>query len=376
MKKVILSFATFVMICFTSCSESKIENDISNDDSSIARNAQVEGIDVESIHINNGIESCEMNLLVFNSWDDYHKMIEVLDNQIDLELDAFDTSIGAAQLSDDDYNAKCEALGFDEDNVLRRFEDELGFCSLRKKIENEENAWLDQQGPGDLNMNLDPDNHFIDDETERTLLNEQVQVGIRDKRGEIVIYHLNDDEGNYVEIYNMDEVALQQVTTGQIVQGNPNVVNVVVRPENQVENCKNNVTEKAFHSVGDQALKRTSKVRREVEAFRRDSKIKAKTKGYKRKNGKWKGTRTEINVGFFGQIPYTYGFAYNTCNGAEKTIRKEKPKRRRHVRTKYTIPRYDGLLPQLQYWSIKNNKIYSYHKRGGVEVNVDFYDMP
>ena len=119
----------------SSCSKSKIDSEIASENGNDFRTMSFAGIPLESVSINNGISSfCQNNLLIFNSWDDYHKMIAQLDSQIDIELNAFDASINADQLSDDDYNSKCETLGFDEENVLRRFERNLGFCSLRKKL--------------------------------------------------------------------------------------------------------------------------------------------------------------------------------------------------------------------------------------------------
>lgn len=127
---------------------------------------------IESTQINNDVD-CENNILIFPTWEKYWETIELLDQMIEDDCDSFDATV-PNNITDDQYDALADAAGFDEDNVLRNFEEDLAFCSLRRKIESLENDWLDQQGDGQWDINADPDNHFIDDETERTLLSQNV----------------------------------------------------------------------------------------------------------------------------------------------------------------------------------------------------------
>ena len=378
MKKVILSLATFVCVIFISCEKDIIEPDAVVQKDIANRTTESIISDIHGISINSGAPSnCANNILVFPSWESYYQTIEQLDNMVEESIDAYDASIGADQLNDEQYDAQCEIDGFDENNVLIDFENEKAFCSLRKKIAAEEINWLDQQGDGEWNMNNDPDNHFIDDETERTLLNEQVQVAIRDRKG-IVIYQFNNDSGNYTAVYNLDMGALQQINAGTIPTNNPNVVNVIVRPPLPFQIlCKDDVTRVKNHYVGDERLKQTSKIRREVLGLKADSKIKAKTKGYKKKrNGKWAGARRLISVGICGQTFNTPGIAYNQCLNVYNDINQPKERRKRTVKAKVTIPYHDGTLTQvLQYLTVRDNELYSHHKRGAVIVIDDFYDM-
>lgn len=393
MKKVIFSFATFVAVLSTSCNKD-VEVAATEGKSNSLRTMQVRGIPVESISVNNGVSSCILNLLVFNSWDDYHKIIFELDEQIDIDVNAFDASIDASQLSDDEYNAKCEALGFDEDNTLRRFERNLGFCSLRRKIETAENAWLDQQGVGNWDLSTDPDDHFIDDETERTLLNEQVQVGIRDRKGGIVIYQLRDDEGNYEEVYNMDTSALQTVTAAaisgnQVPTGTPNVVSNVVKPaETGIGGCKDKVKEVKIEVNAENTfrIQRKSKLRRAWGTTCSNgscssitgSRLKARTKGYKRKsNGGWKGTRSLITAAIYGMQPNTAGAAFIDCN-QEKVVLEHREKRRRRVKVKATSSTFIAGAgnPTTSNFNVRDNRLFSYHKQGTFVIMKDYYDMP
>ncbi|GEP49499.1 hypothetical protein FNO01nite_01710 [Flavobacterium noncentrifugens] len=336
---------------------------------------------VTAIYINDGIPTtCAKNILVFANWNDYNNTIAQLDTHVESEADAFDASVPTGS-TDDQYDALAAAAGFDEDNPLLRFETQYNFCSLRLKLITLEDAWLYAQGDGTWNASTDPDNHFIDDETERTLLNEGAEVIIGTEPKNYVIYKFTDDAGGYIAISNMDVVALQQINSGTIPTFNPNVV--VTTPKSAVISggCKDKLTEVAYEVVNGERLKRISKVRREygTDAEAGTSiwkgRIKAKTKGYKKKNGHWKGTRTYITAGIDGAVIGDYGIAYDNCD-AEISRVSVREKRRRHIKVRMTIDTYVTNLPTLHKFTVKDNKLYSLHKlRQSLIVNKDFFDM-
>ena len=107
------------------------------------------------------------------------------------------------------------------------------------------------------------------------------------------------------------------------------------------------------------------------------SKVKAKTKGYKKKNGRWKARRLWIAAGINGQSQLDDGFRYIDCALANK-VHKYKEKRRRRVKVKTTTTTYIPVAgtPQRFNNALQDNGIYSYHKRGNLIINKDFYDMP
>lgn len=339
---------------------------------------------VESTVINNGLEEtgCENNILIFPSWEKYWQTIEDLDQMTEQYCDDFDANVPAG-ITDDQYDVLCQNAGFDEDDMLRKFEDNLKFCSLRQKIENDEAIWLDAQGDGAWDPNADPDNDFIDDETERALLSTGHEVIIGTRKKGYVIYKLFDDEGNYVAISNMDANALQQINNGVIPTNNPNVV--VSIPPRIKPACKDKVKQVTYEASGDNRLKRISKIRREFGASYSStasvstaifkSKVKVKTKGYKKKNGKWKCRRTWITAGISGQEPFSSGDGFDTCE-APISIQKTKEKRRRKVKVKQTVDPFVGVLSDLHYFTVDDNKLFSLHKQGGLLINKDFYDMP
>lgn len=373
MNRILLNFSILLGLVVVSCDNADLsqEQNAKNDNSLMQRQSTMFSY-IESTQINNGVD-CENNILIFPTWEKYWETIEVLDQMIENDCDSFDATV-PNNITDDEYDALADVAGFDEDNVLRKFEEDLAFCSLRRKIESLENDWLDQQGDGQWDINADPDSHFIDDETERTLLSQNAEVIIGNKERGYVYYKFIDDEGNWIEVHNNDSQAISQVSQGIIPTNNPNVV--VVKPryeETGSSACKDRVTNKGYiYGPNNTRVKQIDKLRRETGIG--DSKIKAKTKGYKKKNGKWRARRTWITAGINAQINSNPGDCFIKC-GQDIDVLKHKEKRRRRVKVKHSIPQYVGIDPERRWLTIKNNSVYALHKQGQVLiVNHDFYD--
>ena len=384
MKRILLNFSILLGFVVVSCDNADLsqEQTAKNDNSLMQRQSSMFSY-IESTQINNGVD-CKNNILIFPTWEKYWETIEVLDQMIENDCNSFDATVPNS-ITDDQYDALADAAGFDEDNVLRKFEEDLAFCSLRRKIEILENDWLDQQGDGQWDINADPDNHFIDDETERTLLSQNVEVIIGDKKNGYVYYKFIDDEGSWIEVHNNDTQAISQVSQGIIPTNNSNVVVVKPKEENNSGTCKSKVKEVAYEVSGGDRLKRISKIRREsgikfsstgnVSTSIFKSKIKAKTKGYRKKNGKWRCRRTWITAGLDVYDIYSTGNGFDTCNDAIE-INKFKEKRRRRVKVKRKIDTFVGVLSDIHYFTVQNDKLFSFHKKGNLIINKDFYDMP
>jgi hypothetical protein len=384
MKKSII-LALFVSASFYSCDKNEItqETSLFNNNSTFSKESTIVN-GVYSMPINNGIpNSCTDNILVFPSWDSYNATIDQLDEMIETECNAFDATV-PVNITDDQYDALALAAGFDEDNALVNFENDLNFqCSLRRKIVALEEAWLAQQGDGVWDENTDPDNHFIDDDTERALLNEGVEVIIGNIRDGLVIYKFTAD-GGYIMIYNMDVAALQQINSGTIPTTNPNVV--VVAPNRDEEGCNEDGRESKKEFLENNRIKRVSKLYRALGTSCDSysctsiipSKIMAKTKGYKkRSNGGWKSARTWITVTVGGQEFKSEGGFYVDCNEKNPAV-EESTHRRRKVKVKIKsttfIPPVG--IPTTSNLGVLDNMLYSYHKQGTLIVNQDFYDLP
>ncbi|THD30961.1 hypothetical protein [uncultured Flavobacterium sp.] len=386
MKKIILSLSFLAGLVLVSCESADQPQDqnADNDNSLMRRQRQSSMFNyIQSTRIESDA-NCENNILIFPSWRHYWETIDRLDQMVDRDCEAFDSTV-PNNISEERYDILADASGFDEDNVLRRFETDLGFCSLRSKIESLETAWLDRQGDREWDANSDPDNHFIDDQAERTLLSPNAEVIVGDDRRGYVYYKFLDDEGSRIEVLNNDRDAISQVSRGRIPTGNPNVV--VVRPdkESDYNKCKNKVTQIAYEVSGADRFKRKSKVRRAwgtnclnnpcTSIF--PSKVIAITKGYKKKNGKWRSRRMLIAAGINGLGQNIPGLTYVDCI-EERSIRlfEEKKKRKIRVVAKSTTNIAPIGTPRRYNFSLQDNKLFSYHKRGNLIVNKDYYDMP
>lgn len=312
--------------------------------------------DITSTYINDGISTtCAKNILIFPSWARYTQVMDYLDNQTETYCNAFDATVPVGT-SDDAYDALALAatpIPFDEDNKLKEFENSLQFCSLRLKLNTLENNWLAIQGDGIWNPNTDPDNHFIDEDTERAMLNEGVEVIIGTKLNGI-IYKFTED-GGYYTIANMDYAALQQINSGIIPVGNTNVVKVEPpKPNSNTSICKGDVSYRNYFSTGsDTKIKTVDKIKnRPTSTFMTETRIKAKTKYYRKKLGVWSKGKTTITAKIEGLL--NVGFVYQGC-GPEYSISVTKTKRRNKVKAKQTY--WDTEIFHLQ------NKVFATHKR-------------
>lgn len=369
MKKTILSFSILLGLLMISCEKNDMSTQevVQNVDTHLFKQSTMFD-SIESFHIDNKVE-CDNNILILPSWNYYAETIDKLDELIDEECDAFDATV-PSNITDDQYDVLADAAGFDEDNPLNRFEDELAFCSLRRKIAAEEDIWLEQQGDGQWDINADPDSHFIDDETERTLLSVNAEVIIGDRKSGYIYYKFLDDAGGMVQVSNWDLEAMAQVSDGTIPTDNPNVVVIPPRKLQSSIDCKIDLKEEKFEINGSNRIKRKCKVRNSDAWSHR--KISALTVGYKKKNGKWKRRRTWITAGITDLSGTNAGIVHNQCTEIIE-VSKIKEKRRRRVKAKIRGDRHNGNALTI---GIKDNEIYSFHKQAVLNVKRDYYDMP
>lgn len=380
MNKNVLKIAFLLTLSFYSCDKAELtqnETTQANKFESQETMRQSSMFDyIESINVNNGLNTeCENNILIFPSWEKYHQTIDKLDELTENYCDTFDANI-PANISDDEYDALCESTGFDEDNILRQFEEDLGFCSLRQKIITAEDAWLDNQSETGPFIGNDPDDDFIDDESERALLNEGHEVIIGDRIKGYIIYKFIDDLGNFYQINNMDLDVLQALNHGEIPEGNPNLI--INNSQNPTyDECKKEVKEINMEYGTTNRFKRISKIRKGVHSPFGPSKIKATTKGYKLKRRKWKRRRTNITASINGIDLSISGIIYVNCS-KEQELLVTKSRKRRRVSVSRDCPELNTPIrgDKRDSWNVIDDKIYSYHQQGSLIVNKDYYDMP
>ena len=325
---------------------------------------------ISSTRLNNDSE-CKNDILIFPSWEKYFETIDRLDEMIEEDCDKFDASI-PLNITDDEYDTLADAAGFDEDNILRKFEEDLLFCSLRTKIEKLENEWLDQQGDGAWNTSEDPDNHFIEDETERSLLsiNSEVIIG---ESPEEYIYYKRLDDFKWIEVHNWDIAAISQISEGYSVKLNQNVLykDQSLKIIEKNSECKYYVRDFAYHENGSYRIKRKSKVLNDNPwGYKKTSSL---TVGYKKKRGKWRRRRTWITAGVTSINGTGDATFYYKCQ-KPYNLSKIKEKRRRRVKAKIRGARYENDAGE-QIMGIQSQKVYGIHRQGGLHLTLDFYDM-
>lgn len=373
MKKGLKLILVFMILTLISCENIDLTQDETNSTESKINPTNPVGIgytDVKAWYINNGLtSSCTKNILVFPSWARYNQVIDYLDQQTETYCDAFDAQQPTPQ-TDDEYDNACLVANFDEDNKLLQFENNFTFCSLRKKINSLEDAWLELQGDGVWDANTDPDNHFIEDDTERAMLNEGVEViiGLGTRENPYKIYKFNAD-GSYYIINNMNVTVLQQINNGIYVAGSSaDVVKVIDPKPIPPVGCKNDIHDIQYVSNGSDRLKRKSKVVNGASLSR--NKIFASTKGYRKKNGKWKNRRAWVAAAVTNIDATTNGLTYTNCS-TEENAYGFKEKRRRKVKVKKTFNYGDTNTI-----GVHDNRVYSYHKKESLSVILDYYDLP
>jgi hypothetical protein len=328
---------------------------------------------VEAAHINNGLPSnCENNILIFPDWETYFNTIEKIDEAIELHCDFFEANANP-NFTDEQYEDYAASIGFDEDEPLRKFENDLRFCSLWKKIFDQETAWLSQQGDGEWDADQDPDNHFVFEDSERVLLNEYAEVMIGDRKKGLIIYKFY--EWGNIEIHNNDFVSLQQINlTGIIPTDNPNViVNDEKSETSEVGvDCKGGATQRKYFSTGSSTrIKAVDKLKSfsgQPRAWK-NSKIKSKTKYY-RKKGVWRRGKTTLSAGWQDAScnVLSYWADWRSC-GSEFRFDNIKTRKRSKVKNKYKYNSSDI------HYRIFDNQLFGVHKRrNDVTKKIDYYD--
>ncbi|MEQ8683860.1 MAG: hypothetical protein RIE86_01145 [Imperialibacter sp.] len=146
-------------------------------------------------------------LLVFPDKEAFIQTINELARQVDELDDAFIEFY--KDLDEDALNDKEQEIGFNEEKPLTDFLEYMGFASLYQQIEIEETKWLQQE---ELDFTNDPNDHFIDGENYRVVLNADAEVQVGES-----IYKITED--GFFEITDGDLESLKildAVSNGRI----------------------------------------------------------------------------------------------------------------------------------------------------------------
>lgn len=390
--KLIAAMGIAVTSFFYSCStERELENETSQklEQSLSAKGSEVCKIfdnatessmigGVKSVNFDNGISTnCDNNILIFPTLQAYGDAIIKLDQLIDDHNDAFDQqTINMTDEQADDY---ADTTGFDENEPLTKFEDELKFCSLRKEIETQEAQWLAQQTDGAWNISASPDDHFIDDETERALLSLGSEFIVGDCRTGYTLYKRYD--WGYVSFPLNDPSQVSQALAalnnlpnpGQATQSQVAAaldpykgstgysLNTTNPPASQASTCRGSVKDKGEHIFSsDRRIRWKHKLKdAHFPNLSGTSLMKTYTKSYRKKKGKWKTFRATIFTGYYGEISQPI-----QCTNLGPALLQGKERRRIKVKER------SKMLIDV---SVKQNEFFSVHKQEGNSYQNEVY---
>ncbi|MGI9650888.1 hypothetical protein [Chryseobacterium sp. RLHN22] len=342
---------------------------------------------VKAVYIDNGVSTtCHNNILVFPTEQSYEDAIFQLDHMIDNHNDSFDQQ--TAGMTDEEADDYSDAIGFDEDMPLHKFEDELGFCSLRQNILTLEDDWLNQQGDGAWNLETNPDSHYVEDETERALLSlgsefivgnckvgykyykrfdwGTVEIEINDLAAlSTLVTALN----NIVGPTNINGATLAQVNEVVNASDSPNKVDIkdigaiigALQPSTDCREIAKEKGEKVFSS--DRRIIWKNKFVRKAGFGNSSPHVRGKslTKSFRKKKGKWKKYRATISSGFDGVI-------YNNCSNTVSMVTSKQKKRKRLKELKSVSD-----LGNYQIHKLKPNALISQHKQEGNYFQDEVY---
>lgn len=196
-KSIFILFLIFSII--TSCSEDILENQDNATESHFR--VMSKNNNIISTHINNGTTSnCSSNILIFENFELVNETLELLRNNYKNHDNRFVQSY--SNLNNDELFEKELELNHNPYETFEEFENSLNFCSLRQELFSETRKWLNNQKTLEgVDFMENPDNHFVFDLTERTILNEQNEIIIGDtlyKLDEKGYYKFSIEEENYL----------------------------------------------------------------------------------------------------------------------------------------------------------------------------------
>ncbi len=324
---------------------------------------------VSSMRIDNGIPSASSNnILVFESREALENVFNEMTQEYDKYNEVLDQKI-PNDLEDDDLEDFIIKNNLDEDYTLNNFEKQFGFKSLRKTINEAEVAWLETQGEV-MDVDTDPDNHFIVSDFERTLLNEGSELIVKDAEKRPIIFKYF--EWGHIEISNLDTEILREINQGNI--NDPQVLENMAASKSFlkifwknkdgliISGCRRSGSKVDYYYYGGKQIKGFTSQNQGI--F--DKTLVAKTKGYQWKKGKWKNRKLWVHAGVSGLNRGDWKVNHNCVDVIDGAARWKDLKR---YKLEYREPNPN---PISMY--VTNNSVYSYHSEGGVSFFVDFYD--
>lgn len=290
------------------------------------------------------------NILRFNDLLHYQSVYDCLESSYENWCNNFDNQNSA--LSDDQFNQLISDLGWDEEQPLNEFESMApGFVSLRTHINALETAWLAQPNP---DPNQDPDNHFVDDIIQRTMMNQFGMICI----GNTVLYYAAN--GVWYELPAANCALIGQIqNTGIVPNGYPGII-IVHRPQKAgSNNCELFYDKSDFKDCSSQRRFKW-RLKYAIADMLNANRAIATIKYYKKKsNGNWQRWSTSIKV----RVSDTFWYG-QACTSTGDDIYAQKG----FVRRKKLTAR--DTMPTIDWKAIPNNELTGYYFSEGASCTT------
>lgn len=163
-RKLILLFPLLLlMLNFNSCRKAE-EDNLLIENNPISKSASSQNI------------KCWNGMLHFANMEDVRSTLKQLETAERYRFDEVRNHFITLNL--DDFDAYADSIGLIDDETLVNFENQFScYKSLRKDIVEREAIWLQNE---ELDENTDPDNHYIDNDYIRSILNTKSTLRIGD----------------------------------------------------------------------------------------------------------------------------------------------------------------------------------------------------
>lgn len=305
-----------IAIFFIACDKTGLIDPKNESEFECDLNFQINYAPIQKVQkIQTGVNA-SMELLKFDDMRSFLFTLSELERQTSELDDAFVEKY--SDLTEEEIDDKEEEINFNEDKLLIDFERETRFSSLREKIDIEVEEFLNQEEPDWYN---DPDDHFIDEPSLRTLLNTDSEIQI----GNIIYKFI---ENGYFEITDGNLNTLSMLDNCNNIDYNslPDNVNFIGDNLNGLQkicgsSCSGWKRNADYKKYGDKRIKWIVKIR----TWPWGRYVNAKTVNYKKKK-KWWGTywkkyRTFCIAQVYGKISGASGdctdeVVFNTADGA------------------------------------------------------------
>lgn len=229
--KILLIFVAILAIAIYSCQKNEIFQKENQMNDHMLPYYKSNEIDLTGVEVVNGI-------LKFPDNDKLIYVVEGLDAQCDAYWNSILSTFG--DMEDSIFDALMDSLGFSVDQPIIDFEDGFNFYSLRKYLEEEEDAWLKLEYP---DCCLDPDNHYIIDETFRAVLNTSGEIVVDSS---IFKFYAS---GTTLEIKNLDFNLLDEINRADTAildtLNDPNLI-VHYKAGQDTADCRRDKTKRDF----------------------------------------------------------------------------------------------------------------------------------